>query len=224
MPEPIITPPEIEPPAFPVGDDAHIVPLPPSKPSEPLPAPPIPLPEPLPEPPPTGAQCAPLQVPPATPVGDAALGVPPTTNTPSAESPTPQPTLAPSPEWEFIQNFTPIKDETTAETIHIFPAPPTIPPPYTEADLDDIHPYPPQAETPWIPHPNPGVLFTDPELCKIKITDARTRACGNDCILLAAPLKEGEPFPLMQIFSLGEVQVIEDKAYLVFRIKDGNPI
>jgi len=165
-------------------------------------------------------------------VGDDALRVPPSNL---------DPTLAPSPEWEFIQDFTPVKDDATVETIHVFPAPPVIPPPYAEADLDDVHPYPqpagtaishPQtidhhphdAETPWTPHPNPGVLFTDPKLSKIEITDALTRACGDACIQLAVPLKDGEPFPLMQIFSLGEVQVIESKAYLVFKIKDGNPM
>ena len=209
------------PPTPPVGDDAHIVP--PS---------PEPLSEPIPEPPPMDDPI-PLSESPTPPVGHSDLDAPP--------SPEPQPTLAPSPEWEFIQDFTPIKDESTEETIHVFPAPPVIPPPYAEADLDDVHPYPqsvgaaishPQtidnhphdAETPWTPHPNPGVLFTDLELSKIEITEALIRACGDACIELAILLKDGEPFPLMQIFSLGEVQVIESKAYLVFKIKDGSPM
>jgi len=194
-----------------------------------VPAPtPIPILESLPEPPP--------------PVGDAHPGVPsppqmtePEPPEPTLEpelEPTPDPipepappaNLAPSPEWEFIQDFVPTQGTDTAETIHIFPEPPVISPPYTDADLDDIHPYPKQAESPWTPHPNPGVLFQDSELNKIEIKDALSRPCGETCIELAVPLREGEPFPLMQLFSLGEACAIDGKAYLVFRIEDGNPV
>ena len=226
-------------PLTPVGTTAPGRPPTPATPEpEPIPAP---SPESRPEPPPEPAPSVPEPEPPTPPVGDATPSVPPRTpSTPQpivepeptrepplepTPPPEPLPDLAPSPEWEFTQNWTPAKDEHTGEIIHTFPAPapPVIPPPYTDADLDDVHPYP-QAEVPWTPHPNPGVLFTDPELNKIEIDGARTRACGDACIELAVPLTEGEPFPLMQVFSHGEVEVIEGKAYLVFRIKDGNPV
>ena len=185
--------PEPSPPS--VGDDAHIMPCEYIVPSL------------TPEPDP---------IPPTPPVGDAVPSVP-------SPEPEPIPDLAPSPEWEFIQDFTPIKAEDTAEVIHVFPNPPVIPPPYADTDLDDVHPYP-QTVAPWTPHPNPGVLFRDPELGKIEIEGALTRLCGDTCIELAVPLLDGEPFPFMQLFSLGEACAIDGKAYLVFRIEDGNPI
>jgi len=227
-----VPPPTPEPtpesPAPPVGDDAHIVPFPtpepipastPEPPTSPVgdavPSVPPPTPEPIPKPTPES---------PAPPVGDDAHIVPPPTPEPEpVPTPDPPTNLAPSPEWEFIQDFTPTQETDTAETIHIFPSPPVIPPPYAEADLDDVHPYP-QTEAPWTPHPNPGVLFRDPELNKIEVGGALTRSCGDACIELAVPLLDGEPFPLMQLFSLGEACAIMGKAYLVFRIEDGNPV
>ena len=82
----------------------------------------------------------------------------------------------------------------------------------------------PELPTPkWTPHPDPGILFTDPDLvaaCR-HVTAALTRPCGGDCIELAVPFETGSPFPLMPVFCRGEVTEIDGNAYLVFRIKNG---
>ncbi len=43
----------------------------------------------------------------------------------------------------------------------------------------------------------------------------------NELTLIAVPVRKGEPFPIMQVFCLGELWKIGGKLYLVFKIRDG---
>ncbi|MCL2569105.1 MAG: hypothetical protein FWE12_06715 [Oscillospiraceae bacterium] len=76
---------------------------------------------------------------------------------------------------------------------------------------------------PWTPHPDPGLLFLDPDLIAscAQITGAMTRPCGNDCIALAVPFEAGKPFPLLPVFCLGAAEEIGGGPFLVFQIKNG---
>jgi len=99
--------------------------------------------------------------------------------------------------------------------------------PVADADLEDIDPFPiseqEMAVPPWTPHPDPGLLFTDPDLTAActTISEAKTRPCGDDCIELAVLFESGKPFSLMPIFCLGQAGEIDGRSHLIFRIKNG---
>jgi len=148
------------------------------------------------------------------PVGDAVPSVPPL----------PEP--EPMPEPEPIPEPNPVGDDA-----HIVPPPPE---PHMEVaqELSEdavllthaAHIEAPEPTAPkWTPHPDPGILFTDPDLiaaCR-HVTGALTRPCGGDCIELAVPFEAGSPFPLMPVFCRAEAAEISGNAYLLFRINNG---
>ena len=130
-------------------------------------------------------------------------------------APEPEPAPQPDPHWDPVRE---LGDDKVLyiHTAHI-PAPEMEPPP----------PEPPIAEPPtakWTPHPNPGILFTDPDLVSActHISGALTRPCGGDCIELAVRFEAGQPFPLLPIFCHGHAIDIDGRPHLVFRIKNGN--
>ena len=74
----------------------------------------------------------------------------------------------------------------------------------------------------WVPEPEPGRLFAEAllrELCA-PVSGALTRREGGRT-LLALPLTQ--PFPLLPVFCLGTLRVLEGKPYLVFEIFEGKP-
>jgi len=166
--------------------------------SEPAPLPepePIQIPEPTPIPPPEPA-----------PVEDAV----PNASPDPEPVPPPDSTPFPEPEWE------PIEDLDDHRAIYTHAAIITAdPPPIADEDPDDIHP--------WTAHPDPGLLFLDPDLIQAcaHISGAMTRPCGNDCIALAVPFESGKPFPLMPVFCFGKAEEVDGRSHLVFQIKNG---
>ena len=155
------------------------------------------------------------------------------------------PVFAPDspPDWEVVRELDSEKAIVTHEARITPPEKPIVP----DEDLENIDPYPgavetvkivlPQKESPipesttespapakWTPHPTPGILFTDPDLVAAgtEVTGAMTRPCGDDCIALAVPFEGGKPFPLLPIFCHGQNEEIDGKAYLTFRIRNGN--
>ena len=83
-------------------------------------------------------------------------------------------------------------------------------------------PDPPLPSGGWSPIKDPSVLFSDPDIataCKsargtlVKTADSAT--------LLAVPVKNDEPFPMMPVFCFGEPETIDGGEYLIFNIKNG---
>jgi len=187
---------------------------------EPIPAPePEPIPPPEPEPIPQPALTPESELPP-TPVGDGVLDVPPDLE--------PDPNPFPEPEWESIEELDDRKAIYTHAAI-ITADPPSV----ADENPDDIDPYPviaalapepePMPTAPWTAHPDPGLLFLDPDLIAAcaNISGAMTRPCGNDCIALAVPFESGKPFPLMPVFCFGKAEEVNGRSHLVFQIKNG---
>ena len=76
----------------------------------------------------------------------------------------------------------------------------------------------------WTPEPEPGRLLEEGPLRRLcaSVRGALTRR-GEEGLLLALPLMETEPFPLMPVFCLGTFRRLEGKPYLVFGIFEGRP-
>ncbi|MCL2562681.1 MAG: hypothetical protein FWE08_01415 [Oscillospiraceae bacterium] len=176
-----------------------------------------PTPMPAPEPKPT-----PTPAPEPAPVED-------DNNRPAADITAPTPDL----DWELVRPldedailFTHAAQIPAPEPLVIEePVPEPKPEPAPELAADPIpDPAPPPPPIKWTPHPAPGILFTDPDLvtASANIQNAMTRPCGKDCIELAVPFEAGQPFPLLPIFCFGKAAEIADRAYLVFRIKNGS--
>ena len=74
----------------------------------------------------------------------------------------------------------------------------------------------------WRSAPNPSVMFAENGALSAAddIVGALIREDG-ELIHLAIPVSDGEPFPLMSAFCLGEPQTINDCEYLVFKLKNG---
>ena len=139
-----------------------------------------------------------------------------TNETPKAVHP-PESNLEPAPEPKIE-----LRPEPTPE-----PKPEPTPKPRPEPTSEPgPEPTPEPLPVKWTPHPDPGILFTDPDLVSASayLKGTMTRPCGNDCIELAVPFEYGKPFPLLPIFCFGTAVEIDDRAYLVFRIKNGNLI
>ena len=74
----------------------------------------------------------------------------------------------------------------------------------------------------WRNAPNPSVMFTENGALSAvdDIVGALIREDG-EFIHLVIPVSDGEPFPLMSAFCLGEPQTINGGEYLVFKLKNG---
>ena len=74
----------------------------------------------------------------------------------------------------------------------------------------------------WRPIANPSVMFAENGALSTtdEIKGAIIRETG-ELVLLAIPISESEPFPLMSAFCLGEPQTIDGIEYLVFKLKNG---
>ncbi len=74
----------------------------------------------------------------------------------------------------------------------------------------------------WVRESDPSLLFSDPDLsaaCKGAKGVISKRV--GDITEVAFPLGSGSPFSLMPAFCLGKPAVIDEKKYLIFKIKDG---
>jgi hypothetical protein len=74
----------------------------------------------------------------------------------------------------------------------------------------------------WAPIGDPAILFrdNDAELITGEVTGALTRNDG-DIMLLAIPISQDTPFPMMPVFCFGDPEVIDGREYVVFKIKNG---
>ncbi len=75
----------------------------------------------------------------------------------------------------------------------------------------------------WQDAPEPWRLFKDEELSETcrQIKGARMRREEDGDISLAVPLERNAPFPAMPIFCFGSYEKIENKSYVLFRLRDG---
>jgi len=173
-----------------------------------------PLPPPIPEP---DIPAEPLPVPEPAPAPEP-MPVSEPKSTPTPIDPPPEPTLEPGGrEPDFI---------------------------FSDADVDDVDPYPAPPEPPqntspawtpvagreplepdpvWAPVTDLSALFADPELqaASQSVTGAMIRR-QRELTELAVPFTVGTPFPLMPIFCFGQSAEIDGSSYLVFQIKNGN--
>lgn len=81
----------------------------------------------------------------------------------------------------------------------------------------------PAALNGWLPTPNPGSLFDDAgvqEAC----TDIQNALIKEqeDCVLLAVPVSQTEPFPMMPVFCFGSSERIGEQDCIIFKIRNGN--
>ena len=75
----------------------------------------------------------------------------------------------------------------------------------------------------WVRESEPSSLFNDPDLidsCK-GAKGVITKRVG-DITEAAFPVGSGTAFSLMPAFCVGKPAVINEKKYLIFKIKDGN--
>jgi len=90
---------------------------------------------------------------------------------------------------------------------------------------------PPAAQAPaavpsgWLPEPDPARLLSDPALSAdcAGAGDALVSGSG-DCTLLALPLRDGGPAPLLPVFLLGEPASIGGRLHMVFHIRGGTVV
>ena len=80
----------------------------------------------------------------------------------------------------------------------------------------------PRAAGGWRIERDPGQLFADPELTEAcqNVIEALVRE-AEGIKYLAIPIGRNIPFPMMPIFCFGESEEIDGRAYIVFKIKDG---
>ncbi|MDR2664827.1 MAG: hypothetical protein LBC21_00930 [Oscillospiraceae bacterium] len=77
---------------------------------------------------------------------------------------------------------------------------------------------------PWRAEKAPEALFSDRALA-----DAARGICGalraeaDGCVMLALPIDDTSPIPLMAAFCLGEPWFIDGAEYLVFTVRSGSP-
>ena len=74
----------------------------------------------------------------------------------------------------------------------------------------------------WSPTDNPGGLFHDPDFAQIcrGVKGALTKQ-SDEYILLAVPVSQDEPFPMMPVFCFGDSGRIDGREYIIFKIKNG---
>ena len=74
----------------------------------------------------------------------------------------------------------------------------------------------------WSRTDNPGGLFGDPDFAQIchGVKNALTKTSG-DLVLLAVPVLQDEPFPMMPVFCFGDSGRIGGGEYIIFKIKNG---
>lgn len=79
-----------------------------------------------------------------------------------------------------------------------------------------------QNDDDWKEWEHPERLFDDGEFRHIfsACKKALVRR-ADELTLIAVPVKRGEPFPVMQVFCLGELWKINGNLHLVFKIRDG---
>ncbi|MDR2356513.1 MAG: hypothetical protein LBD92_00290 [Oscillospiraceae bacterium] len=75
----------------------------------------------------------------------------------------------------------------------------------------------------WRGEASPETLFRDGELAALArgVTGALSSGLPGGGALLAVPISEREPFPMMPIFCFGTPAAIGGAEYLVFTIRDG---
>jgi len=76
---------------------------------------------------------------------------------------------------------------------------------------------------PWRNENSPSSLFSDPELKEVcmNIKDALSSSDG-EFIYLAVPVSSDKPFPLMPAFCFGSFELIDNRSYIIFKLKNGN--
>ena len=74
----------------------------------------------------------------------------------------------------------------------------------------------------WMPEKDPAGMFRDRETAEAcrNIKGALSR-CVEGITLLAVPVSENEPFPMMPVFMFGTPAHIEEKPYVIFAVKKG---
>lgn len=77
----------------------------------------------------------------------------------------------------------------------------------------------------WYIEPEPQRLFADETLRSAAsgVEGVLSRSEGGDT-LLAFPFSPSEPFPLIPAFRLGSAETIGGRSYMVFRVRDGQPL
>lgn len=75
----------------------------------------------------------------------------------------------------------------------------------------------------WQDAPEPWRLFKDQELSEVcrQVKGAKMRREEDGDISLAIPLERYAPFPAMPIFCFGTYEKIQNKSYVLFRLRDG---
>lgn len=101
--------------------------------------------------------------------------------------------------------------------------PPELPQPHAPPDPEYIAESHDAREMIWQYEEKPWELFSDAELQRAcqNVTGALSMTIEG-VTLLAIPFKAGAPFPAMPIFCFGESYNIQEKDYLIFKIKNGN--
>lgn len=75
----------------------------------------------------------------------------------------------------------------------------------------------------WVPIAHPGNLFADPDVREASagVYGALTQE-QDGLVLLAVPVAQDEPFPMMPVFCFGSSGQIGGREYIIFKIKNGN--
>ncbi len=81
---------------------------------------------------------------------------------------------------------------------------------------------PPENLEGWSKTDNAAALFRDPEFAQVcrSVKNALTKKTG-ETTLLAVPIAQDEPFPMMPVFCFGESGRIAGREYIIFKIKNG---
>ena len=75
----------------------------------------------------------------------------------------------------------------------------------------------------WRVAENPAELFRDQDIAEAcKTASGALTAERDGFTLLAIPVSQETPFPMMPVFCFGESEIIGGREYIVFKAKDGN--